>query len=117
MSYDHHNMVQHTIHARTVQVTLHCEFPRRKQDWIYARLAAEEPDRADEFLLDWAHTWSDHAGGLKGGVCERCGKKLKDVRVRINPKTGEPVRKASRIAREIASMSADVPPVVFVGAR
>ncbi len=115
MAYDHHNLVQHTVHAKIVMATLHCEIPRRKTNWIYLRLAADEPERADELLLDWAHTWSDHAGGLKGGRCERCGKSLKEVKVRVDPRTGEPVRKASRMAREIASMKADVPPVVFIG--
>jgi hypothetical protein len=47
----------------------------------------------------WAfnHTWSDRVGGLDGGTCANCGKTLKEVRVRINPKTGEPVRRAGRL--------------------
>ena len=70
---------------------------------------------ADPEYWHWDHRWSDHAGGLKGGTCEKCGKKLKECRIRINPKTGEPVRKFSRIAREIALVPADVPPVRIVG--
>lgn len=60
------------------------------------------------------HDWDDHAGGLKGGICAKCGKTLKAVRVRVNPKTGLPVRPSS-IAREIGRMAADVPPVRFFG--
>lgn len=60
------------------------------------------------------HEWSDHNGGTFGGICVHCGKTLKDVRVRINPKTGKPVSRGG-IAREIAATVRDVPPVLFVG--
>lgn len=64
----------------------------------------------------WSHQWTDRRAGLEGGSCIHCGKTLKEVRVRINPKTGEPVRRrASSLARAIAMTPADVPPVVFVG--
>lgn len=61
------------------------------------------------------HEWPDRAGGVTGCTCVHCGKTLKQVRVRINPKTGQPVRRSS-LAREIALTQRDVPPVVFVGA-
>lgn len=61
-----------------------------------------------------SHQWTDRRGGLDGGTCIHCGKTLKEVRVRINPKTGQPVRRAS-LSREIALTPADVPPVRFVG--
>lgn len=62
-----------------------------------------------------SHQWTDHKGGLGGGSCIHCGKMLKEVRVRVNPKTGKPVRRDS-LAREIALTPADVPPVRFMGA-
>jgi len=104
MTYDHTNLAN-TVYARTVYETLRCEV-----GW------AIDP------YGNGGRTWSDCHRWEKGerntgGCCINCGKTLKEVRVRINPKTGEPVRKPSRIAREIAMMKADVPPVVFVNRR
>jgi len=106
MSYDHKNLAD-TVHATTVYETLRCEVGSEPSVWTA---------RYNTNLIPY-HRWSDHCGGLKGGVCQNCGKTLKEVRVRINPKTGEPVRKPSRIAREISQMRADMPPVVFVNRR
>jgi hypothetical protein len=60
----------------------------------------------------WNHRWP--GGDRKAGYCLNCGKILKEVTVRINPKTGEPVRGGS-LARDIAKAFKDVPPVLFVG--
>lgn len=67
---------------------------------------------ADPEYWHWDHRWSDHAGGLKNGRCEKCGRTLKECRVRINPKTNQPVRRGLSLARLIATTPADVPPVV-----
>ena len=108
MAYDHHNLVRHTVEAKPRYETLRCEV-----GW------AIDP------YANGGRTWTDchqwprllHSNFKREGRCLNCGKTLAEVRVRINPKTGEPVRKVSRIGREIASMRADVPPVVFVGVR
>lgn len=71
-------------------------------------------DYDPEAAYTFDHRWSDHAGGSKGGACEKCGKTVKEIRVRINPKTGQLVRRGS-LAREIANAARDVPPVRFVG--
>lgn len=60
----------------------------------------------------WNHRWPPEGRGA--GRCINCGLTLRELTVRINPKTGEPVRKVSRLAREIALTAADVPPVRFV---
>lgn len=109
----HHRNLCRTVVAAARFVTIPCGVPRRKVTPLYARVAAEGGDPG--YIWDHAHTWTDRAGGLKGGRCERCGKTLKEVRVRVNPKTGEPVRRGSGIARAIALTPADVPPVIFVG--
>lgn len=106
MAYDAHNLVQHTVHARPQWVTVPCAI-----GWAICR----ETNGGRGWT--WCHRWPRGDGNAKReGCCLNCGKSLTDVRARINPKTGEPVRKPSRIAREIASMPADVPPVVFIGA-
>lgn len=89
-----------TVEARVRYETLRCEVGSEPSPWCT--------------YLAWNdyHRWPE--GERSTGRCLNCGKTLAEVRVRINPKTGEPVRKPSRIAREIATMRADVPPVVFV---
>lgn len=72
-------------------------------------------DYDPEAAYTWDHRWDDHAGGTKGGRCEKCGKTVKEIRVRINPKTGEPVRRGGSSARAIALTAADVPPIRFIG--
>lgn len=59
-----------------------CAVPREKITPLYRRVAADEPDEAERkrILFDSAHSWSDHAGGLKGGTCTRCGKTLSEAR-------------------------------------
>lgn len=104
MAYDHHNLVQHTVEARPRWTTTPCAI-----GWAINRYA--NGGRG----WTWCHRWPRGEGNaLREGHCLNCGKTLDQVRVRINPKTGEPVRKPSRMAREIASMPRDVPPVVFV---
>lgn len=117
MSWNARNLAN-TVENRPMYQTQPCPFPRAK-GWPYTMIAAEEddPEERQRTLFDHCHSWDDRAGGLKGGRCTRCGKTLKEVRVRINPKTGEPVRRASRLAREIALTPADVPPVFFIGTR
>ena len=100
-----------TVESRTIYATVRCSVPRLKVTPLYARLAAE--DGNTKHIWDYAHMWSDHAGGLKGGRCERCGLTLAQCRVRINPKTGQPVRSGASLARLIAATPADVPPVHF----
>lgn len=102
MAYDHHNLVQHTVRATTVMETLRCEVGNEPSVWSLR-------------YISWVpyHRWP--AGERATGRCLNCGKTLKEVQVRINPKTGEPVRKPSRMAREISQMKADVPTVVFIG--
>jgi hypothetical protein len=101
-----------TVENRPRYTTLPCAVPRMKTTPLYRQIAEQE--NLPDYAWDTAHDWDDRAGGLNGGACIRCGKKLKDVRVRINPKTGEPVRRGS-LARAIGQMAADVPPVRFVG--
>jgi hypothetical protein len=108
--YSRHNLCP-TIENQPRYATLRCTVAHEKTSGCYWRLAAEEND--DSYILDYSHKWSDHAGGLDGGTCEKCGKTLKEVRVRINPKTGEPVRKSAiSLARAIATTAADVPPIL-----
>lgn len=100
-----------TVEARTVYMTLPCEVGN-----------AIEPYGNGGRTWAYSHKWvknrdAGEANPLRLGNCLNCCKTLKEIRVRINPKTGEPVRKPSRIAREISLMSADVPPVVFIGDR
>lgn len=105
MAWDPHNLVRHTVEARVRYETQPCEvgwaidaYANGGRTWTYC------------------HQWPRGEGNFKReGRCLNCDKTLKEVRVRINPKTGEPVRKPSRIAREISLMKADVPPVVFFG--
>ncbi len=107
MVWDPHNLTSHTIESRARYMTLHCEVGWAIQPWANGGRT-----------WTWCHQWPAGKGNAKReGCCLNCGKTLKEVRVRINPKTGEPVRKPSRIAREIALMKADVPPVVFIGQR
>lgn len=65
----------------------------------------------DDRIWNWRHAWS---GAHRTGPCMNCGQTLKQLRVRLNPQTGEPVRKPRGLAREIA-MGADVAPVRFIG--
>ena len=102
-----------TVENRGRYETLRCTVPHLKTTALYHRLAAEDGNESHKW--DTCHQWSDHAGGLQGGACIHCGKTLKEVRVRVNPKTGQPVQRGGRLAREIARTVADVPPVRFVG--
>lgn len=87
----------------------------------YETLRCTVPHRINAYANGgrmWAshHEWTDRNGGTFGGTCIHCGKTLKEVRVRINPKTGKPVS-TGRIARAIAEAHRDVPPVRFVHER
>lgn len=107
-----------TVENRPQYMTLKCTVRSEKARYTLPRFVFDptDPDyMSEKFLYHFDHRWSDHAGGMQGGRCEKCGKTRKECLVRINPKTGEPVRKASRIAREIALMPADVPPVRMIG--
>lgn len=115
VAYSHHNLAV-TLEPRYRVMTLKCTVRTRKAFPPFFVLDPTDPDyMSEEHLYHWDHRWSDHAGGMQGGRCEKCGQTRKECTVRINPKTGEPVRKASRLAREIALTPADVPPVRFVG--
>lgn len=110
--FSHRNLCP-TVEPRCRYETLRCTMRHRM---AFPPIFAVDPRQFDydpEAAYSWAHVWSDHAGGMKGGRCEKCGHTLKEVRVRIDPKTGEPVRRSS-LAREIASTAADVPPVHFI---
>lgn len=105
-----------TVEARARYSTPKCTVRTLKEyppAFVFDR---DDPEyMSEDVLYHWDHRWSDKRGGLAGGQCEKCGFTLKEIRVRVNPKTGEPVRK-SRLAREIGRMQADVPPVRFTGA-
>jgi hypothetical protein len=105
-----------TVEAKPRYETQPCTVLRKKVTPLYARVAAEGGTYGADYIWDHSHQWSDHAGGIKGGTCLRCGKTLKEVRVRVNPKTGQPVRRGG-LARDIAVTAKDVPPVQFVGSR
>lgn len=113
-AYNHTNLCV-TLENRSIYEvrTLPCAKPHMKTSELYHRLAAEDDD--ESHIWDTCHQWPN--GDRKHGRCINCGKTLKEVtqRIRINPKTGEPVRR-SRLARAIAMTAADVPPVLFVGA-
>lgn len=98
MSWDHRN-IANTVHAAARYETQRCE-------------VGYEPSPWSKRYISWVeyHRWPD--GERATGRCINCGKTLAEVRVRINPKTGEPVRQASSIAREI-SKTRDVPRIVF----
>lgn len=105
-----------TVEGRVRYETTRCSVWRPKkfppyfvQEAQYLGLPVDREDAETNY-----HEWSDHAGGLQGGTCIHCGKTLKECRVRINPKTGEPVRRAGGLARAIANTPADVPPVHFI---
>jgi hypothetical protein len=104
MAWSERNLAD-TVHAYRRYQTQPCTIPRRKEDPLYARVAAEEPDEEERFriLFDTAHTWTDHAGGLRGGVCTRCGKTLAQVRVPIKP----PIPEGSAAHLERALESGD----------
>lgn len=102
-----------TVENRPRYQTMRCTVPHEKVTPLYRRLAAEDGDPSH--IWDTAHQWSDHAGGLNGGTCIHCHMSLKQLRVRINPKTGEPIRRSGALARAIAVTLADIPPVKFTG--
>jgi hypothetical protein len=110
MAYSERNLCD-TAENRGRYETQPCPIPRRKVTPLYARVAAEGGVYGADYIWDTAHSWDDHAGGLKGGRCTRCGKTLKEVRVRI-PASGR--RGRTSIAAEIARAARDVPPVRFV---
>lgn len=93
--------------------TLRCTVKHRKAFPPAFALDPTDPDyMREDAIYTWDHRWSDHAGGLKGGCCEKCGLTLKQCRVRVDPRTGEPVtRSRVSLARAIAMTPADVPPV------
>ena len=114
MSYSQQNLCN-TVENRARYHTPKCTVRHRM---AFPPQYAVDPRAFDydpEAAYTWDHRWDDRAGGTKGGRCEKCGKTVKEIRVRINPKTGEPVRRNS-LAREISWMMADVPPVRFVAA-
>lgn len=111
MAYSHHNLAN-TVENRPRYETQRCTVVHLKTSSYCWMLYAEDGD--PRHIHSDYHEWSDHAGGLHGGTCSKCGKKLKEVRVRVNPKTGEPVRRGS-LAREIGRTAKDVPPVRFIG--
>lgn len=102
MAWDCRNLAN-TVHARVIVETLRCEVGHKPSPWSMR-------------YIDWVpyHRWPRGERNT-GGRCLNCGKTLADVTVRINPKTGEPVCKASRLARDIALTPTDVPPIVFMG--
>lgn len=91
-----------TVEAKPEYITLPC-VPRPKPNLSFPLNPDAEYDRR--------HEWSDGNKGRDGGVCAHCARTSKEVRVRVNPKTNRPVR---NLAREIAGMFADVPPVRFM---
>lgn len=107
MAYSDRNLCE-TMERRVRYETQPCTIPRKKVTALYQRVADEDGDPM--YVWDTAHQWNDHAGGLRGGTCVRCGKTLKQVRVRV-----EPAPRCSSIAAEIARAARDVPPVRFVG--
>lgn len=110
MAFSNRNLCN-TVENFAQYKTLPCSVPRLKVTPLYARVAAE--DNCPDYAWDTTHQWP--CGDRKEGRCLRCGLLLKDVRVRVNPKTGEPARRS--IARDIAFMHADVPEIQFVGAQ
>lgn len=84
MTFDSRNLVQHTVRATTVYETLRCEVGNAPSVWSLRYIS----------WVDY-HRWP--AGERATGCCLNCGKTLKQVTVRINPKTGQPVRKVPRI--------------------
>lgn len=111
MAFSHHNLAN-TVANRPQYETLRCAIVHLKTSSYCWMLYAEDGDPQN--IYSNYHEWGDRAGGLKGGACSKCGMTLKQVRVRVNPRTGQPVRRGS-LAREIARGAADVPPVRFVG--
>jgi len=92
--YDPRNLAN-TVHGRAARFeTLRCPVVRQ-----------QKPPYAHQTTA--YHEWSDHAGGLKGGTCIHCHKKLAEVRVRIKPAI-------SSLARAIANTQRDVPPIRFI---
>lgn len=96
------------VEAQARYETLRCTVPHKMTSDYHYRLAAEEKD--ESYIWSTYHQWDDHCGGLKGGPCMKCGKTLKEVRIRINPKTGKPVRNRGALARAIATMG-DAPEI------
>ncbi len=101
MPWDHRNLAD-TVRPRTQYVTLPC-----KIGWAIDAYANGGR------TWTWCHQWPRGDGNAKReGRSLHCGKTLADVRIRVNPRTGEPVRKASRLARLIATTPMDVPPIL-----
>lgn len=83
MPYDSRNLAD-TVYggANRGKHRAPCPVPRPK-GWPYTRIAQDEddPEERQRILFDTAHTWSDRAGGLRGGTCTRCGKTLAEIMV------------------------------------
>lgn len=64
-----------------------CNVPRPKAQYIYARIAEDEedPEERRRILFDTAHSWSDRSGGMRGGICTRCGKSVAEIMVDAEP--------------------------------
>jgi len=74
--------------------------PRRKP----AAYFPQDPDQ--EF--ERRHRWID-------GICEHCNVLRADARMRIHPVEGKAIPRRGFVAKRIAFMAADVPPVSFIG--
>lgn len=87
MAWDQRNLAETIYPHGPRKHRAPCPIPRLKTTWIYRRVASEEPDEAERrrILYDNAHTWSDRAGGLHGGICTRCGKTLAQILVPDEP--------------------------------
>lgn len=113
-------MAKHAVNlCATVEARVRYSIPkctvRSEKKWLPSFVLDPDDDdyMKEEFLYHYDHQWSDKAGGMKGGICLKCKKTVKDIRVRINPKTGKPVKNSS-LARDIALTHADVPPIVEI---
>lgn len=97
MPYSHTNLCN-TVESRARYETARCTVGHAIQPW-------QNGGRS------WAmhHKWTDHKGGYEGGTCQNCGKTLKECKVLVNPK-----KRNGGLAREIALMPRDVPPVRFI---
>lgn len=104
-----------TVEARATYTTPKCTVRHRMAFPPQYAVDRNVFDYDPEAAYTWDHTWSDRAGGTKGGACEKCGKTVKEIRLRVNPKTGKSMRGAGSLARAIAQMHADVPPIVIFG--
>lgn len=91
MAWDHRNIAE-TIHAMPVYETLRCEVGHGIDPY-------QNGGRTWANFHRWPRLPDDAPNPKREGHCLNCGKTLSEIRVRLNPKTGQPIVPRARRAR------------------